>query len=211
MRAIVNTGPNRLEMVELPLPQPGSGRVRIRTGACAVCATDLAMIAGWNRTPFGSIPGHEWSGTVDAVGGDVDRSLIGHKCVAENVLSSGGEVGFEHPGGYAEYFVTDAANVRLLPDDFDLVAAALTEPLAVCVRGARRLGEPAEPVLVLGDGPIGLLTVALLVGRGCRRTSRLSADGITGSAWPESWARQEPSTTTARAAICLPRYAVYAG
>lgn len=166
MRAIVNAGPNRLEMLELPLPNPAADQVRIRTGACAICATDLAMVAGWDRTPFGAIPGHEWSGTVDAAGEGVDKGLIGRKCVAENVLARGGEVGFEHPGGYAERFLTDAANVRTLPDDFDLAAAALIEPLAVCVRGMSRLGEAAEPILVMGDGPIGLMTLMLLARRG---------------------------------------------
>jgi threonine dehydrogenase-like Zn-dependent dehydrogenase len=129
------------------------------------------MIAGWDRTPFGAIPGHEWSGTVDAAGGG-GESLVGRKCVAENVWASdGGEVGFEHPGGYAEYFVAEAANVRVLPDEFDPGAAALIEPLAVCVRALKRLthSDIFEPrrrdigrALVLGDGPIGLLTVALL-------------------------------------------------
>jgi len=168
VKAIVNTGPSRLEMLELPLPEPGTGQVRIRSAACAVCATDLAMIAGWARTPFGSIPGHEWSGTVDAVGEGVDKRLVGRKCVAENVLAAGGEVGFEHPGGYAECFLTDAANVHTLPNDVDLTTAALIEPLAVCVRGIQRLGQAAEPAIVFGDGPIGLLTAALLEGRGSR-------------------------------------------
>ncbi|MFB3893923.1 MAG: zinc-binding dehydrogenase [Phycisphaerae bacterium] len=173
MRAIVNTGPGKLEMREVSKPLPGRGQVRIRTGACAICATDLAMIAGWERTPFGSIPGHEWAGTVDAAGEGVDSSLVGRRCVAENVWTSdGGEVGFEHPGGYAEYFVTEAANVHVLPDDFDLTAAALIEPLAVCVRAVKRLARAASILevrgselgrtLIMGDGPIGLLMTAIL-------------------------------------------------
>ena len=68
MKAIVNTAPGQLEFQELPLPEPGAGQVRIRTGACAICATDLVMIAGWDRTGFPAIPGHEWAGTVDAAG-----------------------------------------------------------------------------------------------------------------------------------------------
>lgn len=52
MKAIVNTGPGRLELLGWPLPRPATGQVRIRTGACGVCATDLKMIAGWERTSF---------------------------------------------------------------------------------------------------------------------------------------------------------------
>ena len=172
MRAIVNTGPNRLELLDRPTPEPGAGQVRIRVGACGVCATDLAMIAGWDRTDFGSIPGHEWSGTVDAVGPGGDEALVGRRCVAENVLSDGGEVGFEHPGAYAEYLITEEANVYVLPEAFPFAEAALIEPLAVCVRGVRRLApDLTTPILVFGDGPIGLLMLLLLRDRGAAWTA----------------------------------------
>ena len=118
MNAIVNTAPGQLEWQDLPIPEPGPGQVRIRTAACAICATDLQMIAGWSRTGFPSIPGHEWCGVVDATGASVDPALVGRRCVAENVLADGREVGFEHPGGYAECFVTEAANLYLIPGDF---------------------------------------------------------------------------------------------
>jgi len=163
MRAIVNTGPGQLAWQDWPMPQPGAGQVRIRTGACAVCATDLQMIAGWQRTGFPAIPGHEWSGTVDAVGAGVDPGLVGCRCVAENVLADGGEVGFEHPGGYGQYLLTEACNVQILPADFPLAVAALIEPLAVSVRGMRRLRlEDKRSALVFGDGPIGLIVLMLL-------------------------------------------------
>jgi threonine dehydrogenase-like Zn-dependent dehydrogenase len=163
MKAIINTGPNRLEWLDLPLPQPAAGQARIRTGACAICATDLLMIAGWERTGFPAVPGHEWSGTVDAVGPGVDENLVGRRCVAENVLPGGDEVGFERPGGYGEFFLTQAASILPLPQSFALPAAALTEPLAVCLRGLRRLrSENVSRALVTGDGPIGLLVLMLL-------------------------------------------------
>jgi threonine dehydrogenase-like Zn-dependent dehydrogenase len=169
MNAIVNTAPGTLEWRDVPTPQPGPGQVRIRTLACGICATDLEMIAGWQRTGFPSIPGHEWSGMVEAAGPGVSPELVGRRCVADNVWGDGGEVGFEHPGGYGEYLLTEAANVRMLPDAADPVASALIEPLAVAVRGLRRLrvaeaapaGDPAV-ALVFGDGPLGLILVMLL-------------------------------------------------
>jgi L-idonate 5-dehydrogenase len=100
--------------------------------------------------------------------------------VAENVLRDGREVGFEHPGAYAEYFVTEAANVYPLPVDFPLTTAILSEPLAVAVRGLRRAGLLSESeqaviipkrALIFGDGPLGLLLLLLLqhvgVGKVC--------------------------------------------
>lgn len=167
MKAIVNTAPGRLELLELPLPEPGPGEVRIRTLACGVCATDLQMIAGWARTGFPAIPGHEWCGVVDAVGPGVTAPLAGRRCVAENVMADGGEVGFEHPGGYGQYFVTLARNVQVLPDNFSPAAGALVEPLAVCVRALRRLAlRDRRAALVLGDGPIGLMLAGLLAREG---------------------------------------------
>ncbi len=163
MKAIVNTGPGRLEWRDWPTPEPGPGQVRIRTAACGICATDLKMIAGWERTAFPAIPGHEWAGVVDAVGSPSDAVLRGRRCVAENVLTDGGEVGFEHAGGYGEFLVTEARNVHVLPDQFPPAVATLIEPLAVCVRALRRLRlDDRSAALVFGDGPIGLILVMLL-------------------------------------------------
>jgi threonine dehydrogenase-like Zn-dependent dehydrogenase len=125
------------------------------------------MIAGWNRTGFPAIPGHEWAGTVDAVGEGVTPELVGRRCVGENVLADGGEIGFEHPGGYAEYLITEARHIQILPADFPLAVATLIEPLAVSVRGKRRLRlEDRSSALIFGDGPIGLLMLILLCGDG---------------------------------------------
>jgi 2-desacetyl-2-hydroxyethyl bacteriochlorophyllide A dehydrogenase len=166
-------------MQEIPLPTLKAGQVRIRTVSCGICATDLEMIAGWDRTGFPAIPGHEWAGIVDAVGEKVDGTFVGKKCVAENVLADGGEVGFEHPGGYAEYLVTESENLQILPDDFPLTTAALIEPLAVGVRGMNRLGAFAvdRPVLIFGDGPIGLLMVMLMVRRGVQEITLVGGRG----------------------------------
>ncbi len=163
MKAIVNTAPGELAWLDRPLPAPGPQQVRIRTAVCGICATDLKMIAGWTRTGCPAIPGHEWSGVVEAVGANVDRVLLGRPCVADNVLSDGGEVGFEHPGGYGQFLLTESGNVRILPDGFPLDHAALIEPLAVCVRAMRRLRPaPGTSALIFGDGAIGLLMLALL-------------------------------------------------
>jgi threonine dehydrogenase-like Zn-dependent dehydrogenase len=125
------------------------------------------MIAGWNRTGFPAIPGHEWAGTVDAVGEGVTPELVERRCVGENVLADGGEIGFEHPGGYAEYLITEARHIQILPADFPLAVATLIEPLAVSVRGKRRLRlEDRSSALIFGDGPIGLLMLILLCGDG---------------------------------------------
>lgn len=189
MKAIVVTAPNILEFKDLPLPVPKRGQIRIRTAACGICATDLEMIGGWARTSFPCIPGHEWSGIVDAIGEGGDNAIIGRRCVAENVLLDGGEVGFEHPGGYAEYFITETDNLYFLPDDFPMTVAVLIEPLAVAIRAWRRLRvENRSSALIVGDGPIGLLMTMLLKRSGVHnitvmggRENRLTLAGKLGA------------------------------
>jgi threonine dehydrogenase-like Zn-dependent dehydrogenase len=179
MKAIVNVAPGQLELHDWPLPSPGAAQVRISTRACGICATDLSMIDGWERTGFPAIPGHEWAGVIDAVGTGVDAALVGRPCVADNMLSVGGEVGFEHPGGYGEYFITEAPNLYLLPQDFPLPVATLIEPLAVAIRAFRRLHlEDRSSALILGDGPIGLLVLMLLQRAGVEHI--VSVGGRTG-------------------------------
>jgi len=163
MKAIVATALNQVELRDWPTPEPGAGEVRIRTAVCGICATDFTMIEGCERSHFPAILGHEWSGVVDQLGEGAPLEIDGKHCVAENVLHDGGEVGFEHPGGYGECFVTEAANVHVIPDDFPLTAAALVEPLAVCVRAMRRLRiEDTRNALVFGDGPVGLIMLPFL-------------------------------------------------
>ena len=172
MKAIVNTGANKVEWMDWPMPVPKAGQVRIRSGAFGICATDLEMIGGWGRTPIPMVPGHEWAGFVDAVGPGGDATLVGKKCVAENVLSDGLEVGFHYPGGYGQYFLTEAKNVYTLPAEFPLAHAAMIEPLAVCVRGWNRLKmEDTRSALVMGDGPIGLIMLLLLKAKGIGRVA----------------------------------------
>ena len=125
MKAIVLTERGRLEMQEVPRPEPRPGQVRVRTAACGICATDLEMIAGDDRVTRPAVLGHEWAGYVDAAGSPGDVGLVGKPCVAENVLPGGGEVGFEHPGGYGEFLVTEAANVHVVPDNLPMPVAAL--------------------------------------------------------------------------------------
>lgn len=168
MRAIVNTAPGKLKLLTHLLPQPGAGWVRIATRTVGICSTDLKMIAGWKRTNFPAVPGHEWCGVVDAAGAGVNPALVGRLCVADNSIP-GGEVGFEHPGGFAEYFLTRAENLYLLPDRFPLHHAALIEPLAVCLHALERVNISRDsPVLIFGDGPIGLLLLAVLRQRGVK-------------------------------------------
>jgi (R,R)-butanediol dehydrogenase/meso-butanediol dehydrogenase/diacetyl reductase len=183
MPAAVYIGDHTITVEQLPIPEVGSGQVLLRVSHCGICGTDLhLMIEDWG-TP-GTVGGHEYSGVVAAIGSSVEGWALGDRAVGgpgpgcgECRLCQSGRThlctgrlakGTAMPGGaYAEYKVVHADALFRIPDAVDLRTAALTEPVAVALRGVRRSGvKPGERVLVTGAGPIGLLTVAVLATSG---------------------------------------------
>jgi (R,R)-butanediol dehydrogenase/meso-butanediol dehydrogenase/diacetyl reductase len=181
MPAAVYKGARTISVEDVPIPQLGPSEVMLQVSHCGICGTDLhLMMEDWG-TP-GTIGGHEYSGVVAAVGTSVrgwatgDRAVGGPRagCGLCRLCRAGrshlcAEV--ERPevrsGAYAAYKVVDADALFRIPDGLDLRTAALTEPVAVALRGVRRAGVKAgERVLVTGAGPIGLLTVAVLAAAG---------------------------------------------
>ncbi|MDQ8702883.1 alcohol dehydrogenase catalytic domain-containing protein [Streptomyces sp. LHD-70] len=182
-RSVVVERPGSHRLVTAAVPEPGPGEVRVRVAAAGICMSDREVYDGhrdaaYVRYPV--VPGHEWSGTVEAVGAGVDPGLVGRRTVAEGFracgvcarcrcgetsLCEGGyaETGFTEPGAFADQLLVPARLLHLLPDDADLRAAALLEPAAV-VAAAVRAGRPApgERVAVVGAGTLGLLAVQLL-------------------------------------------------
>jgi threonine dehydrogenase-like Zn-dependent dehydrogenase len=182
-RAIVVDEPGRHRLVHREVPVPGTGEVVVRVAAAGICMSDREVYDGnrdadYVRYPL--TPGHEWSGIVEAVGADVDATLVGRKTVAEGFracgtcercregvtnLCTGGyaETGFTEPGAFADHVTVPARLLHLLEDDADLRAAALLEPAAV-IAAAVRAAEPrpGERIAVLGAGTLGLLAVQLL-------------------------------------------------
>ncbi|GHC67763.1 zinc-dependent alcohol dehydrogenase [Streptomyces flavofungini] len=182
-RSLVVPRPGAHLLVHGEVPVPGPGEVLIRVAAAGICGSDREVYDGhrdaaYVRYPL--VPGHEWSGTVEAVGAGVAAGLVGRRTVAEGFracgvcercrsgetsLCTGGyaETGFTEPGAFADHLTVPARLLHPLPDDADLRAAALLEPAAV-IAAAVRAGRPrpGERVAVVGAGTLGLLTVQLL-------------------------------------------------
>lgn len=182
-RALVVGRPGEHRLVERELPEPGAGEVRVRVAWAGICMSDRELYDG-RRDPayvrYPITPGHEWSGTVEAVGAGVDPALTGRKTVAEGFracgvcarcrdgetsLCDGGyaETGFTEPGAFADHLTVPARLLHPLHEDADLRAAALLEPAAV-IAAAVRAGSPrpGERIAVVGAGTLGLLAVQLL-------------------------------------------------
>jgi (R,R)-butanediol dehydrogenase/meso-butanediol dehydrogenase/diacetyl reductase len=179
MAAAVLKGPGRLEIEEVPVPDPGPGDVLVEVDRCGICGSDLHMVLeGWGQP--GSVPGHEWTGVVAAVGEGVDRwrpgdVVIGGPMVrcGECAMCQAGRPslcsGRDTPGldvergALARYKLQPADELLLLPDGLDRRAAALAEPLAVALHGITQSRvQPGQRAIVFGAGPIGALTIAAL-------------------------------------------------
>ncbi|WP_037658062.1 alcohol dehydrogenase catalytic domain-containing protein, partial [Streptomyces aurantiacus] len=150
-RAVVVERPGQHRLVRRDVPAPGPGEVLVRVAAAGICMSDRELYDGrrdaaYVRYPV--TPGHEWAGTVEAVGAGVDAALVGRKTVAEGFracgtcercrcgetsLCTGGyaETGFTEPGAFADHLTVPARLLHLLADDAELRAAALLEPAAV--------------------------------------------------------------------------------
>jgi len=168
-----------MRVEERPVPLPGPEEVLIAVERCGICGTDLHLFLDGLGRP-GSIGGHEYAGTVAAVGDSVrtwsagDRVVGGPKasCGRCAACLSGRPVlcdvrpdvtgdGFQ--GGFAEFVRIHDSQPRRVPEGLDLRTAALAEPLAVALHAITRSGVRAgERALVCGAGPLGLLVVAAL-------------------------------------------------
>jgi L-iditol 2-dehydrogenase len=183
MRAVVVERPGAAALRRVPRPEPGAGEVLVRVGAAGICGSDVEVLEGRRPAPFVRypiIPGHEWAGTIAAVGPGVENVDEGDVVVAEGFRACGdcarcregrtnlcsadyAETGFTHAGAFAEFLSVPAHLVYRLPPGTDLAAAAILEPAACVAQGLLEVDlRPGVTAVVVGSGTLGLLAVALL-------------------------------------------------
>jgi 2-desacetyl-2-hydroxyethyl bacteriochlorophyllide A dehydrogenase len=190
MRAVVVERPGAAALRRVPRPDPGRGEVLVRVGAAGICGSDVEVLEGRRPARFVRypiIPGHEWAGTVAAVGPGVENVDEGDAVVAEGFRACGdcprcregrtnlciadyAETGFTHAGAFADFLCVPAHLVHRLPPGTDVTAAALLEPAACVAQGLLEVDlRPGAAVAVVGAGTLGLLAVALLARYGPAR------------------------------------------
>lgn len=180
MRAAVLVAPGRFEVEERPIPKPGPGEALIKVAKVGICGTDLHIFNGhYAADSLPMIPGHEFTGTIAAVGAGATGLLVGGKAVVDMNIGCGQcfwcrrneilncpemqQMGITTDGAFAEYIVVPARLVIPAPEHVPFEVLALTEPLACVVRAARKAGVTfGQSVVVIGAGPIGNLHVQLL-------------------------------------------------
>jgi L-iditol 2-dehydrogenase len=196
MRAVVVERPGVAALRRVPRPDPGRAEVLVRVGAAGICGSDVDVLEGhrparYVRYPI--IPGHEWAGTVAAVGPGVENVEVGDTVVAEGFRACGecarcregrtnlcaaeyAETGFTHAGAFAEFLCVPAHLVHRLPPETDVAAAALLEPAACVAQGLLEVDlRPGVMAAVVGSGTLGLLAIALLGRYGPARLALVGA------------------------------------
>ncbi len=194
MKAWVLGEPDQLFLRDKPTPVPAHAEVLVRIDAVAICATDLEIIHSGSPAsiqgglPFNKnfTPGHEYMGTVAALGPDVDEFRIGERISVEihagcgqckrcrqgmytSCLNYGKPEkghranGFTTDGGFAEYAVNHINTLARVPDTMSDAEATLVVTAGTSMYGLTELGGlvAGESVVVIGPGPIGLLAVAV--------------------------------------------------
>src|SRR5262249_3892527 len=187
MSAAVYTGESTISVKQVPTPEIGPGELLIRVESCGICHTDLKKIE-YNLLPPPRIFGHETAGVVAAVGDGVrnyvpgDRVLVFHhipclecfycrpKLYAQCPVYKrvGVSAGYEPAGGgFSQYVrVMDwivRRGVEKIPAGVSFERASFVEPVNTCLKGVVQLNpKPEDVVVVLGQGPIGLLFTMLV-------------------------------------------------
>ena len=190
-KAVVIRGAHQAAIEDIEIPEVKPGDTLIRVAYEAVCATDIEIYEGTlgyyqnGIAKYPIVPGHEFSGRVVSVGSNVNHLEVGDLVVVECIQSCGScemcqrenaiacrhrtELGvIGRNGGYAEYVVVPGRYAHRLPPDFELMKACLCEPLAVALKGLKRLRRTwrdrkmQRQVAVVGAGSLGHLCARVL-------------------------------------------------
>lgn len=187
MKAAVLEGIGKLRFREdYPMPQIGGSEVLIRVEACGLCATDIKLYKGEYSGRLPVVAGHEFTGIVENIGGDVKNIRPGDRVVVDpnesccacvqcktahsTFCKDMAAYGVFTDGGFAEYTKADERGVYKIPDTLPAQAACFVEPVSCAVRGVDRAQIKAgDTVAVLGAGTMGQLLIQLAANSGAAR------------------------------------------
>lgn len=185
LRQIVKA-PGHIGFEEVPVPEAGEEQVLIRIRKIGICGSDIRVFSGqYPSVAYPVTQGREAAGEIVAVGSAVQNLFPGQKVTVQpqvpcgtcrhcaegkyNLCEDLKVMGFQTMGMASEYFAADADRVATLPKDISYEEGTMIEPLAVAVHAVKKAGNVAgKNVLVLGAGPIGVITAQAAAGMGAR-------------------------------------------
>ena len=181
-------GPGNLELREAPVPEPKANEALLEIKACGICGTDIHILH--DKFPYWPpvIMGHEFAGQIIAVGAEVTNFKAGDRVVGEPHTKACGKCelcrkgfiqicaqkrspGWGIDGGFARYLCMPEHLLHSIPDSMTFEEAAVVEPAANVVQDVleRPRVDPNDTVVVIGPGPIGLLSVMAAKAGGAAR------------------------------------------
>lgn len=179
MKAYVLHDINDFRLDDIPMPIPSENEVLVAVKAAGICGSDIPRVYKTGTYSYPLIPGHEFSGVVEAVGAGVSADWHGkrvgifplipcRKCgpcrkKQYEMCRSYSYLGSRRDGGFAEHVSVPVDNLVELPENVSFEEAAMLEPMAVAVHAMRRVQpKVSDTVAVCGLGTIGLLLVMFL-------------------------------------------------
>ncbi len=187
MRAAVLFGPQDMHVIDRPVPQPGPGEALVQVAMCGTCGTDLKIYDGHFplTLPYGAFtPGHEWTGTVVALGEGVDEFAVGDRVCIEahhgcgrcdncligkytaclnygNPAKGHRATGMTADGGFAQYVLHHVSSLYKMPPQVSFQDAVLITTAGTGLYGLDAAGGyiVGHDIAIFGPGPVGLMTV----------------------------------------------------
>ena len=186
MKAAVLQEVGKIVIKNIPTPKCDSRSILLKVKSCAICGTDVRIfLNGQKNVQLPFTTGHEIAGVVDKIGNDVKNNLIGIKegdrvvvfpaipcgecefCQSGrfNLCSNKQSIGYNIPGGFAEYVLIPGYAIRNLikiPKKNSFDEASITEPVACCINGQKFLDiSLGDTIVIIGAGPIGYIHAQL--------------------------------------------------
>lgn len=192
----VMTAPGIIEFKEVPVPDYKEDQLLVKIMKIGICGSDIHVYHG--EHPFTSYPvtqGHEVSAKVVSIGRNAEGFRVGQKVTIQpqvvcgkcypcthgtyNLCEKLKVMGFQTTGTASHFFAVDKEKVTPLPEEMSFDEGAMIEPLAVAVHGAKKFGAMnGAGVVVLGAGPIGILTAQAAKGFGAKRVLITDVSGV---------------------------------
>jgi L-iditol 2-dehydrogenase len=175
MKAAFLSEPKHIKIEEIPKPAPGPGDILVKVAYCGICTLEQRLYTGERALYYPIVPGHEASGVIEEIGGEVRTQhqkgdhvaldlvnrchicppcLSGNSNMCENRFKKGQRV----LGGFSEYILVRPDQAYVVPPVLPLEKAAFSEPVACCIRSLKKVSlKMGENLLLIGAGPMGMM------------------------------------------------------
>ncbi|MEZ0610086.1 zinc-binding dehydrogenase [Fibrella sp. WM1] len=185
MKAAFLDAPNRIQLRDLPIPEPGVGELRVKLKQTGICGSDVHLFLGHRPLPRPTVLGHEGLGVIDKIGANVTSRTIGERVVIEpnipcrqcrycwsgrsTICPNKRIIGQNEAGCFADYVIIPADYGWAVPASISDDDAVAVEPMAVALHALlASSAKPGDTIAVLGLGAIGLLLTHLALALGYR-------------------------------------------